>query len=375
MSRFSSIKNRFISFFVILVIAVLFVPSVTAAFRYLHEGMKLPSFDSKDIITGESVSSEKILHDNNMLIVVFWSTWSQRSIDELNTLKQISLMYPDDNFKIIAVNVESQKISPKLKEKIINFTQELDLPFPVIIDNNLEIFYQFGVIAVPSTAISDTTGIMRFDPAGFSLTTKDLIIDSIDVLLGKKDISDTTLILKKGYIPNLKASRYFNLALNLRIRKVYERALANIEISIENDSLFPVPYSLKGEIYSLLGDNDKALLNYKKAVELDSTFVAAWSGLGETYLKKQQIDSALTALNQAIALDNYFAPAILSLALCNSKQGETEKALENLKTVLELNQRDPKPYYYLGLIYLNGTDTTQALKSFTDALKILFPAP
>ena len=369
------LKNKYISVFLIFLIAVLFVPSATAAFRYLQEGMKLPTIDSKDILTGEPVSSERLIKDNNMLIVVFWSTWSKRSIDELKALKEISLMYPNDRFKIIAVNVESQKMSPKQSQKVMQFSQEMDLPFPVIIDNKLEIFYQFGVIAVPSTAITDTTGVIRYGPAGFSLTTHDLIIDSIDVLLGKKEASDTTLTLKKGYLPNLKSSRYYNLALNLNNKRMYERALANAKIAIEADSLFPVPYSLIGEIYAVLGDNDKALSSYQKAVSLDSTFVAAWSGLGEVYLKNNFVDSAEVALNHATTLDEFFAPAIMNLALCYSKQGNIDKALENLKIVLELNQRNPEPYYYLGLIYLNGIDTSDAVNSFSDALNILHPAP
>ncbi len=375
MKIFSNIKNASISYFLIFLIAVLFVPSATAAFRYLHEGMKLPSIDSKDILTDEQVSSEKIIKDNNMLIVVFWATWSKRSIEELHALKEIRLQYPDAPFKIIAVNVESQIMSAELRQEVINYSQELDLPFPVIIDNKLEIFYQFGVIAVPSTAITDTIGVMRYGPAGFSLTTHDLIIDSIDVILGKKDIADTTLVLKKGYLPNLKSSRYYNLALNLKNKRMYERALANVEISIQNDSLFPVPYSLKGELYIALQEDDKALVNYKKAVELDSTFVAAWSGLGELYLKMGQIDSAVISLNRALALDEFFTPAMMNLALCYSKQGNNDKALELLKTVLEFNQHEPYPYYYLALISLNNSDKALAVQSFKDALEMLYPAP
>ncbi len=363
------------SFFLILLIAVLFVPSATAAFKYLHEGMKLPTIESIDIRTGETVSSESVLKDNNMIIIVFWSTWSRRSLEELKALKEICLMYPNDRFKIIAVNVEGQKISPVTKDTILRLSEEMELPFPVIIDHNLEIFYQFGVIAVPSTAITDTTGVIRFGPAGFSLTTHDLIIDSIDVLLGKKELADTTMIMKKGYIPKIKASRYYNLALNLNNKRMYERALSNVAIAVENDSLFPVPYSLMGEIYKALQENEKALANYKKAVELDSTFVAAWSGIGEVYYANKQIDSAMTATNRALSLDEFFTPALLNLALCYSALGDSGNALANLKIAQELNQRDPKPYFYLGQIYLESSDTVDALQSYMTALEILFPAP
>lgn len=371
----SFIKSISISFFLISLIAVLFVPSATAAFRYLQEGMKLPKIDSKDILTEEKISSAMIFQENNMLIVVFWATWSSRSIEELKTLKEIVLMYPNDRFRIIAINVEGQKISSVTRKKIIQFSQELDLPFPVIIDNNLEIFYQFGVIAVPSTAITDTTGAIRYGPAGFSMTTHDLIIDSIDILLGKKETSDTTLVIKKGYLPKLKSSRYYNLALNLINKRMYERALTNVEISIAEDSLFPAPYNLLGEIYTALDKNDKALANYKKATDLDSTFVAAWSGIGEMYLKKKQIDSAITALEHAITLDNFFTPALLNLALCYSEQGDNERAVKNIEIVIEHNQQDPMSYYYLGLIHIIESKTSETIQSFKDALEILYPNP
>jgi len=207
MIRHTNIKKFVLVLFLIVLPGVLSVPTATAAFRYLHEGMKIPPLEGKDIITNQDITSEAYLKDNNMLIIVFWATWSKRSLDELKALKEIALQYSGKSMKIIAVNVDDTIITATRKNRILQIIKDLELPFPAIIDNNLELFYKFGVIAVPSTAITDPTGIIRYGPAGYSLSTKDFIVDSIEVLLGLKDTAELA-VAKKGYVPNNKALRY-----------------------------------------------------------------------------------------------------------------------------------------------------------------------
>lgn len=370
MTKTSITKLFFLILFIILP-GTLLVPSATAAFKYLNEGMNLPAIEGIDTKTGEQVSIDVIFNEKKMVIVVFWASWSERSIEELEALKELYPTISEKPIQFIAVNVEGQNISGSKKQSLVDFINNMNIPFLSIIDDNLKIFNEFGVIAVPSTAISDTSGVLRYAPSGFSLTTHDLIVDSIEILLGIKK-STTVAIVKKGYIPKKKSLRYYNLALNLTNKRSYERALSNLELAISADSNFAVPFSLRGEVLLKLNNITDAVSSYAKAVQLDSLFVAAWTGYGEALMLNNQLDDAILKFETALKLDSQYTPAFLNLGLCLSQQDKVSEALDSLNKALELNMKNPQIHYYLGQMHLKMNDTTKATESYRTALEILF---
>jgi tetratricopeptide (TPR) repeat protein len=358
--------------FLLLFPAMLFVPEATAAFKYLHEGMKCPDVKGEDILSGTKVSSRTVIDDKNLVVIVFWATWSERSLQELQALKEISLQAQDLPLKIIAVNVEGQQLTAAEKSKVVDLTKQMELPFPVLMDDGLKTFYEFGVIAVPSTAIVDTTGVLRYAPAGFSLTTRDLIADSIDVLLGRKE-AGAAPVIRPVYTPVNEASRYYHLALRLSHKRMYERALSNLERAQEADSQFASPHALRGEIFLKLDSTEAAIREYQTAVQLDSTLVAAWAGLGKALLAAGKPDEAIQALSKALELDDSFTPAFLDLGLSLASLGRTTEALDSLSKAIELHPKDPLGYYYQGKVYARQNDLAAALTSYQKALQLLYP--
>jgi thioredoxin-like negative regulator of GroEL len=366
-------STRVLAFIALMIMAghVFFIPSVSAAFKYLQEGMTAPSIDGKDIISGADVSTDDFA-GRNVVVVAFWSTWSARSLQELSDLKSLAVRYQDHPLKIMAVNVENQQISPSQADKINQTVSDMELPFPVIVDRGLEIFYSYGVIAVPSTAVLDTSGTMRYGPSGYSLTTKDLIIDTIEVLLGLRKPSAES-VLVDGYIPEPRASRYYNLALQLAKQRMWSRALSNLDQAEQADSNFSAPHNLRGQILLEMNKPDEATSVFETAVALDSNSVAAKSGLGRALMKTGQVDSAFEILSEVLAMDSTYTPAVLDMALCISQRGETEKAIGYLHEARDLNPRNPNVHYYLGEIYMNAGRTGEALDSYRTALEILYP--
>ncbi len=350
-----------------------FVTNVTAAFKYLQEGMTAPEVTGNDITTGEKISSEKLVK-GNIVIITFWATWSERSIELLKDMKTFVNDHPELPLKIIAVNVNNQKISAEERKLIEDKIAELDLPFPVILDNDLSVFYEFGVIAVPSTAILDTTGVLRYAPSGYSLTTRDLIVDSVEVLLGLKKPTVITAI-KEGYRPNNKSSRYFRLALQLANKRMYERALSNLELSQEADSMFSAPHNLRGQIFLKMDSASAAIKEFETAVELDSSSIAAMAGLGRALYKSGQIDAAHEKLIELHAKDDTYTPALLDLALCMVEKENYSDAIDSLHKAVELNPRDPNTHYYMGRVYQKSNQISKAAESYKIALELLYPVP
>jgi Tfp pilus assembly protein PilF/alkyl hydroperoxide reductase subunit AhpC len=367
-------KNTIIHLIAILFIVfnmMPFAPRVTAAFRYLQEGMTAPEIKGQDVSTGEEVSSESLINEN-IVIITFWATWSNRSVELLNDIKSFVNEHPDMPVKVIAVNVENQKISPEERKAIIDKITELDLPFPVIIDKELSLFYEFGVIAVPSTAILDTTGVLRFAPSGYSLNTRDLIVDSVEVLLGLKKPSAITAV-RKGYQPANKSSRYYRLALQLANKKLYERALSNLEMAQEADTMFSAPHNLRGQIYLEIDSVEAAIREFEIAIRLDSMSVAARAGMGRALLLSGRVDEAFKSLSDLHAFDATYTPALLDLALVMVEQQKFSDAADSLTKALELNPRDPLIHYYLGKVYQKSGQPSKAAVSYQTALGLLFP--
>lgn len=368
-----SIRQTILSQLVWLGVAVVVVPTVTAAFKHFREGMIAPKVSGKNILDNTSVSTEKLVAENKVVVVVFWASWSERSVEELLYMKGIVSRWPDQPLRVVAVNVEGQTMSAPKRQEIVDLVTELQLPFPVIIDKELEIFYKFGVIAVPSTAIVDSKGVLRSGPAGYSLTTRDLISDSIEALLGLGS-SEEVAVIHTGYEPTDRAMRYYNLALNLFRQRMYERTLSNLDLAIADDSGFSAAHSLRGETFLMLNQSQEAAHEFGLAVTLDSSSVAAWTGWGKALMAQDDFDGAFVRISAALELDNSYTPAFLFLAFLLAKQGNSEAALDSLAKARDLNQRDPDTYYYLGRVYMLANDTAKAAVAYEKALEILYPS-
>ena len=83
-------------------------PTVGAAFKYLHEGMTAPKVVGVDLLTKEKVNLKELL-DEHLVMVVFWASWSERSVEQLADLKEIITERESQPIKVIAINVEVDK--------------------------------------------------------------------------------------------------------------------------------------------------------------------------------------------------------------------------------------------------------------------------
>ena len=355
----------------ILVTLVIFAPGAKAAFKYLTEGMEAPDVKGQDIVSGETISSKELAKEN-LVIIVFWATWSERSLEQLKEMSDLYEEFAGNPIKIIAVNVDGQNLSGTALKAVETKITKLDLSIPVIIDKSLDIYYKYGVIAVPSTAVVDTSGTLRYGPAGYSLTTRDRIIDSIQIFLGIKK-PDLATSFREGYQPKKRSSRFYNMALNLSQINMHERALAVLDSAKIADTLFSAPYSLTGEVLINLDRSEEAVTEFVRAVELDTMSVTAWAGWGRALLKSGDHDLALEKLTKALELDDAYTPALLDLGLCLSQTGQTEAAIDSLEEARDLNRTDPKVHFYLGEVYKKAGQYSEAAEAFSQALQLIYP--
>ena len=348
-------------------------PRASAAFKFLQEGMKAPEVIGRDLRTGDKVEVKSAGDEENaVLLITFWATWSKRSIEILQDLKEMVAEYDGLPFRVVAVNVEGQLVTATTRAHIETMVAELDLPFPVILDEGLKAFYTYGVVAVPSTAILDRDGVLRYDPAGYSYAIRDRLVDSTQVLLGLKSRSDVGP-LDKGYAPKKQASRYYHLALQLNQKRKFERALDHLDRSTAADTLFSAPLNLRGQIMLRLGRSEDAAAEFEHAVALDESSVAAWAGWGRALYRSGHQGAAREKLAEALDLDSSYTPALLDQALCLLSEQQTEEALGLLASVRELNPQEPATYLILGRHHEMTGRTAEALTTYRRALEFLYP--
>jgi Flp pilus assembly protein TadD len=360
------------------VIVQLVVPHVTsvAAFKYLQEGMKAPAVSGKDVVDGKKISTAETGDEDLVTCVAFWATWSPRSLQLMTDLKELSVRLADQPFKVIAVNVDSQGTTPIVKDRVHRFVSELDPPFSVIMDQELSLFYEFGVVAVPSMAILDADGVVLAAPSGYSRSRRAELPKTIETALGlRTPEDDEPLIAETGYRPNPRASRYYNLAVKLTNQRNYESALAKVNTASELDTFFSAPLNLRGHIQLQLGNVDAALESFHRAVALDSSSVSARAGLGRAFLEATDTTAALEQLETALKMEPAYPAALLDLGRCLAARQETERALAVLGEAIELNPRDPELYYHLGRVHNETGRNAEAVKAYRAALRMLFPHP
>jgi tetratricopeptide (TPR) repeat protein len=364
--------TRWLPAVVVSVAAIIATSNGTAAFKYLSEGMTAPAFEGEDLRTGEKIDLGEFLGEGDRaIVVVFWATWSERSLQLLEDLVELVREKERPGLTVLAVNVESPNIGSELRDQIAETVQSLDLPFPVILDDDLEIFAGYGVVAVPSTAVLDGTGVLRYGPAGYSYFIRDQLVDSVAILTGEKPFLETGMA--DQYVPVKEASRYYNLARQLVIRGMHERSLEHLDRAAEVDPGFAAVEVLRGEVHLILGDTQSALAAFELATTKDDGQVSAWAGLGIARGCSDDPEGAEQALRKAIELDPAYTPAMIELARCRIRAGDFVEALGLVSETRQLLASDPELDFLLGEIKHGQGDQQAALAAYEAALEAVYP--
>lgn len=345
-----------------------FTPQAVAAFKHVQEGMESPAF------TLESLEGKKVnLEDykgKKAIVVVFWASWSSRSLDELKDLQSLGEKYRDQGLAVLAINADNLKLSSQDLVQIKTEVAARQITFPVLLDHGLEIYNAYGVVATPSTALVDKEGKIHFSLAGYNLMMKDQLEDMVREILGLAVAKKAER--KEGYIPPRAAMLNYNAGRNLYNKGQGDKAMPYLTKAVEADPKFSAPQNLLGMIYLRQGKKDQALAALQKAVELDANSVSAHANLAKVYYENKSFDLAEKELREALRLDPNYTPAQAVLGLTLAAKGQGAEAEKVLRQALELSPRDAYLYYDLGQIYEAQGASPQALSAYKEGLKLIF---
>lgn len=130
-------------------------PSLTAmAAQYaLKPGTPAPSFS----LAGLDGSRYEVGGARDkVLLLNFWASWCDPCKEEAPDLVNLASRY-QDSLDVYAVNVT---LYDKL-EQVEQFVQEYGYTFPVLLDEDEEIYRKFGGVAFPTNVLIDKDGIIR----------------------------------------------------------------------------------------------------------------------------------------------------------------------------------------------------------------------
>ena len=116
----------------------------------LVSGDAAPLFSLTSMDSSE-VRLEAVLAENTAVVIKFWATWCPMCWIELFELSEGYEALQTQGIEVLAVAVD-------LAENVETFLEGQTVECPVLLDETSEIAKQFGINALPTTVLVDSTG-------------------------------------------------------------------------------------------------------------------------------------------------------------------------------------------------------------------------
>lgn len=121
-------------------------------------GKSAPDFTLKSL-TGENLNLNE--QKGNIIVLNFWASWCGPCRKEMPILQEFHDQYTDLGVQVWGVNVEQENQAGR------DFISKLAVDFPILFDNKNTLSAQYQVDAMPTTAIVDRSGVVRYVFRGY----------------------------------------------------------------------------------------------------------------------------------------------------------------------------------------------------------------
>ncbi|MHB8940378.1 MAG: redoxin domain-containing protein [Desulfobacteria bacterium] len=349
-------------------------PKAAAAFRNVQAGTEAPAFKLADL-SGNEVSLDSFRGDNAVL-VVFWATWSARSLDELRDVQKLVASYGPKGLKAVAVNVEHEHATDDDLRMIREKAASLNLTYPVLLDKGLDTFRNYGVVAVPSTGVLARGNVLREAFNGYpSFVFLDLKA-RVEELLGLRP-KEAAVAAKAdtSHKPTRPALLNYNLGRRLFAFGMPDKAEPKLRSAAAADPKWAAPNVLLGEVLlSRSGKDPGKVAEAKKAFEAavasEEGNVVARTGLARVYWLSGQAADAEREVDAALKKSATYPPALLLKASILARKGDVPGAEKLVREAIELNPRDPATHALAGRAYEEAKDLVKAAAMYRKAWEL-----
>lgn len=121
----------------------------------------IPDFKLKDInnkrVAWTDVRGEKLT------VVDFWATWCKPCIKSIPELVRIHEDFSEQGVTVIGINVDNPGNSAKVKP----FSNNMGIPYPVLLDSNSEVMVSLNVNLLPTLLLVDESDNIIYRHQGY----------------------------------------------------------------------------------------------------------------------------------------------------------------------------------------------------------------
>jgi len=349
-------------------------PNAAAAFQNVQAGAEAPAFKLADL-AGNEVSLESFKSDNAVL-VVFWATWSSRSLEELKDVQKLVAELGPKGLKAVAVNVEHEHATDEDMKTIREKVASLGLSYPVALDAGLSTFRNYGVVAVPSTAILGAGNVLRESYNGYPSFVFLEMKGQVEALLGLRK-AETVAAAKAdtAYKPVRAALLNYNLGRRLYAFGMPEKAEPKLKAAAAADPKWAAPNVLLGDVYLSQarkepGKAAEAKKAFEAAIASEGGNVVARTGLARVYWATGDAAGAEREVDEALRKGDTYPPALLLKASILARRGDMPGAEKRIREAIELNPRDPQVLGLAGRAYEEGKELKKAAAMYRKAWEL-----
>lgn len=261
----------------ILVIVFVLLSAASAdckAFRFVDVGDPYPQFCAQQFHADQVCSSS---YEKKIAVISFFKLNQSNSQKVLIDLQELHTKHGGKNVSIVGIlsgEAESQALDEFLKTNKITF--------PILLDQNRQVYGAFGVFVYPATGIFGGDKILKYYLPARRMNFKKHVDGYTRFLL--KEISESELEkiihppVDKTDPKHKKAENYYNFAKVYFKQGKFEKARELLDSAIEAYDKHAPSYSLYGHIYIQEKEYQLGLEKFENALSIDPELEEAKTG-------------------------------------------------------------------------------------------------
>ena len=130
-------------------------------------------------VTGETLELS-VVRARGPVLLDFWATWCRPCLAALPETESLHRRYGSRGLTVIGVSIDG----PRNYTKVRPFAARLGLTYPIVLDPEGRLQESFGVIAVPTAILVDSTGTVALATQGYRPGEGARLEAAIERLLG-----------------------------------------------------------------------------------------------------------------------------------------------------------------------------------------------